>query len=148
MEIDHGIPLSIVAKKREITPPKVFNDCVRRKGQSDVEILATGQEAESAVVECDDECVTCRHPGEIVESVKWSDLQVIVIRTTADGPAADDIFWVLLGEKTGCNIPSEAIGIERVLERLYKLPGFDFGPCIEAMTWADEREFLCWKKDG
>ena len=77
--------------------------------------------------------------------MKWSDLRAVLVKTTADGPAVDDLFWVLLGEKTGCVVPSEARGTDKLLERLQKLPGFDNDAAIQAMACNDECEFLCWK---
>ena len=100
----------------------------------------------SAVVEFDDESIVCRRPSGLVETVMWAELRAVFIQTTADGPAVDDLFWVLLGEKTGCVVPSEADGTAKLLERLHALPGFDFHAAIQAMTCIDEAKFLCWQR--
>jgi len=98
------------------------------------------------VVTFDAESITCRRPTGLVETVKWSDLRVVLIQTTANGPAVDDLFWMLLGEKGGCVVPSEAIGAEDLLTKVRDLPDFDYESAINAMKCTDEREFLCWQK--
>jgi hypothetical protein len=100
----------------------------------------------NAVVSFDDELVRCQRPGGLVETVKWSDLRAVLIQTTDAGPLADDVFWILAGEESGCVVPSEAAGMERLLERLQQLPGFDNQALIEAMGSTDNRRFLCWQR--
>ncbi len=97
-------------------------------------------------VSFDDESVICRRPGGLVETVRWSDLQVVFIQTTDDGPAVDDVFWVLGGSDSGCVVPIEADGIELLLERLQRLPSFDNNAVIHAMSCAENREFVCWQR--
>ena len=99
-----------------------------------------------ATVEFDDQSVTCRRPGGLVESVRWDDLRAVVIQTTADGPFADDVLWVLVGEASGCVVPSEAEGCPELLGRLQELPGFDNGAVIRAMACTEEQRFLCWRR--
>jgi hypothetical protein len=100
----------------------------------------------SATVSFDAESVTCRRPGGAVETVRWSDLRAVLIHTTDVGPAVDDVFWVLVGNGSGCVIPSEADGANRLLERLQQLPNFDYDAAIQAMSSTDNWEFLCWKR--
>jgi len=72
----------------------------------------------ATVVWFDDETVRCTRRNGHTESVRWSDLRAVLIQTTADGPAVDDLFWVLVGADGGCAVPSEAEGCDRLLERL------------------------------
>lgn len=72
-----------------------------------------------AMVSFDEESVVCRRPDGLVESVHWSDLQIVFIQTTDAGPAADDVFWVLGAGESGCVVPSEAEGMNLLLERLH-----------------------------
>lgn len=97
-------------------------------------------------VSFDDDSVVCQRPNGLVERVRWSDLQVVFIQTTEAGPAVDDVFWVLGGGDSGCVVPSESIGMSKLLERLQQLPGFDNNAVISAMTCAENREFICWKR--
>lgn len=103
----------------------------------------------SDTVEFDEEVVTCRRRGGLIERVRWADLAAVLIQTTADGPAADDFYWLLLGRgmKSGCFVPSEAKGCNLLLERLQKLPGFDNYAVIEAAACVEENRFLCWEVD-
>jgi hypothetical protein len=79
----------------------------------------------SAVVRFDDDAVTCTRSNGHTETVRWSDLQAVIVHTTADGPFSDDLFWVLVAHEGGCVVPSEAVGCDRLLKRLQELPGFD-----------------------
>jgi hypothetical protein len=101
-----------------------------------------------AVVQFDEESVICIRPNGVSERVRWIDLRAVLIQTTDAGPFADDFFWVLLGRDvdTGCVVPSEAAGCDRLLERLQNLPGFDNEAAILASKCTEERSFLCWKK--
>jgi hypothetical protein len=69
----------------------------------------------------------------MVETVQWSDLQAVITMTTDQGPLLDDVFWVLVGKDSGCVVPSEAEGMNNLLVRLQRLPGFDNRKVIEAM---------------
>ncbi|MFL5241960.1 MAG: hypothetical protein ACJ8FY_07615 [Gemmataceae bacterium] len=100
-----------------------------------------------ATVTFDDESVTCRRSNGKSETVRWSDLRAVLIQTTDAGPFVDDVFWVLAGERSGCVVPSEADGMDRLLERLQRLPNFDNRAVIDAMASTDNREFVCWKRE-
>jgi hypothetical protein len=76
-------------------------------------------------VEFDEEGVTCTRPNGSTEHVPWSELRAVIIQTTGNGPFVDDLFWMLVGRKSGCMVPSEAQGCDRLLERLQRLPNFD-----------------------
>jgi hypothetical protein len=99
-----------------------------------------------AVVETSDELVTCKRASGLVECVRWSDLEVVFVDTTAVGPAAGDAFIVLGGGEAGCVVPLEADGIEVLLKRLQELPGFDNEAYITAMTSTSAGRFTCWKQ--
>src|SRR4029453_146778 len=86
-------------------------------------------------------------PGGLVETVRWAELRAVLIQTTADGPFVDDVFWVLMGEKSGCVVPSEAQGCDALLRRLQSLPTFDNQAVIEAMSCTEKKRFLCWERD-
>src|SRR5262245_11062371 len=99
-----------------------------------------------AVVSFDDEFVTCRRYDGLVETVKWTDLRHVAIHATDGGPFVDDVFWVLMGESTRCVVPSEAVGMDRLLKRLHQLPNFDFEAAIAAASCTENRIFPCWQR--
>ncbi len=102
-----------------------------------------------AVVQFDEEAVTCTRPDGMTERVRWADLQAVLIQTTDAGPAVDDLFWVLVGRQaaSGCVVPSEAVGCDRLLERLQKLPGFNNEAVILACQCSEGQTFLCWEAE-
>jgi hypothetical protein len=98
-----------------------------------------------ATVTFDDDAVTCRRPDGLVETVRWADLQIVYIQATDGGPY-DDVFWVLGGGDKGCVVHGEAEGMNVLLERLQRLPGFDSNAVIQAMSCTDNQAFVCWKR--
>lgn len=93
-----------------------------------------------------EEVITCQRPSGLVETVKWADLQMIMIMTTEDGPAVNDVFWVFEAGNSGCVVPSDADGMERLLIRLQQLPGFDNESVLTAMASTTNQQFVCWKQ--
>ena len=74
------------------------------------------------------------------------DLQEVIVQTTADGPFQTDVFWLLVGNESGCVVPTGSIGEDKLLKRLQELPDFDNQAVIDAMGNTDEKRFLCWRK--
>jgi hypothetical protein len=99
------------------------------------------------VVTFTDTEVVCTRPDGKIESVTWNDLKTVAIQTTDSGPFASDVFWLLLGEKTGCAIPQEATGADELMRRLQNLPGFNNEAVIESMTCVENKRFVCWQRD-
>lgn len=108
--------------------------------------MLTGSPESRFVVRLSDTEVVCERPDGKVERVGWADLQKVEIVTTADGPFAPDVFWVLHGTDGGCAVPQGATGDSQLLDRLQTLPGFDNRALIEAMSSASDRRFLCWQR--
>lgn len=74
--------------------------------------------------------------------VTWNELVAVGIRTTADGPFSDDVFWQFFVRDGLHEVPG---WIVTDLEALSKhLPGLDFGRVIRAMGSCDERVFRVW----
>ncbi len=97
-------------------------------------------------VEIGDEWIICRHGETRQQGVRWSDLKAVLIETTDQGPFQNDVFWVLVGEKSRCVVPQEAEGSQQLLARLQTLAGFDSSAVIEAMGSAENRTFVCWRR--
>ena len=67
--------------------------------------------------------------------------------TTADGPFAEDMFFVLAGrDGSGCVVPQSASESGQLLERLQRLPGFDNEAFIRAMGSSEDARFVCWRR--
>jgi len=98
------------------------------------------------VVQLSESAVSCTHPDGTIESVTWDDLQQIEIVTTDQGPFLPDVLWVLQGSEVRLMVPQGATGESELLERLQQLAGFWNEAVIEAMSSAENRRFLCWKR--
>jgi hypothetical protein len=94
----------------------------------------------------DAERVTRILPDGKTETVRWDDLQEVGILTTDEGPAVDDVFWMLIGSEGGCAVPSEADGMTELLPRLQQLPGYDNQAVILAMGSTSNARFVCWRR--
>jgi len=108
--------------------------------------MGASQPEEDWVVEFDDREIKCRQPNGEIQSVRWDQLESVVLQNTDEGPFAPDIFWVLIGSEGGCVVPQGAVGEEELASRLQELPGFDDNAAIASATCADNQDFLCWKK--
>jgi hypothetical protein len=98
-------------------------------------------------VSFDEQEVRCIRQDGSAESVRWDNLQVVLIQTTDAGPVLDDMFWVLGTSSGGCIIPSEAKGCQELMARLQRLPEFDNKSVISAATCMDNKLFVCWRRD-
>lgn len=95
-----------------------------------------------------DEVGVRKSAGTVSESVTWSDLFLVEVHTTDQGPLAEDVFWVLHGASdTGVVVPGSAVTGD-LLERLQALPGFDNEALIRAMGSTVNAVFECWRKQG
>ncbi|MFL6022203.1 MAG: hypothetical protein ACJ72O_02600 [Marmoricola sp.] len=84
--------------------------------------------------------------GEVTHHVRWDDLEQVAIRTTDDGPFAEDLFWVLLGRwGSGFVVPAGLVP-DGFLARLQQLPGFDNEAVTDAMQSIDDAVFVAWRK--
>src|SRR5262249_44301524 len=87
-----------------------------------------------------------RDEGRIHESVRWADLEQIVIVTTDEGPMCEDVFWLFIGpDATGCAVPGSAVG-DPIFEALGRLPGVDYDAIIRAQGSAENASFEVWKR--
>ncbi len=86
-------------------------------------------------------------PGGKIERVAFADLRAVIIETNDKGPFAADVLWILVGDRpeSGCVYPQGATGEHDAVKALQKLPGFDNGQLIQAMTSTDNARFLCWQ---
>jgi hypothetical protein len=106
----------------------------------------TGGPESSFIVRLSESEVVCQRPDGKVERVAWAELQKVEVLTTGHGPFVPDVFWLLHGTEGGCAIPQGATGERQLLERLWALPGFDYGAFITAMSSVSDKRFLCWQR--
>ena len=97
-------------------------------------------------VAVDDRVVTCTTPGGDTSTVTFAELKSVVIRTTDKGPMVPDVFWVLIGVDHTCVVPQGATGEKALVDRLARLPGFNFEGPVAAMCCTKNQEFDCWKR--
>jgi hypothetical protein len=98
-------------------------------------------------IHIDDRGVRRDLPSGKVEQVTWDDLREVAVVTTADGPFAEDVFFVLVGrDDSGCIIPQSAPESTPLLERLQRLHGFDNEAFIRAMGSTENATFVCWRR--
>lgn len=90
--------------------------------------------------------MTAVYPDGSARSVRWDDLESIIIETNDSGPWGSDVWWVLRGRTGECHYPMGAAGENEMLERLQQLPGFDNDAVIQAMMSAENAEFICWRR--
>ena len=95
-----------------------------------------------------DEAVRYIRSNGAEETVRWDDLEEVVILTTDEGPYTDDVFLYLIGSdgKSGCVIPQSSDGEPELFKRLQQLPGFDNDAVIKAMSSTSNAKFMCWKR--
>lgn len=97
------------------------------------------------VVHLSESEVSCQRPDGGIETVRWDEVERVMIHTTSDGPLLPDCFWLLIGSETsGCCIPWGATGGAELLARLQQLPGFDNRAVIGAGT--QEAVITCWQR--
>lgn len=95
----------------------------------------------------DDSRITFTQANGKQDFLLWQELVEVGILTTSEGPAADDVYWVLMDmQKNGFAIPSESIGVKELLARLQELPGFDNEAVVQAMGCSNDAKFLCWNR--
>ena len=105
-------------------------------------------EAKERVV-FDDRGVTRMMADGRTESVRWDDLQMVLIATNDEGPWGDDVFWLLMGPGgSGCAVTQGVEGSDELLERLQQLPGFDNEAVIRAMGSTGNATFTCWRREA
>ena len=99
-------------------------------------------------VSFDDSHVRLVQPNGATSQIAWADLGCVGIMTTADGPAAPDLFWLLqpLDRRTSVVVPMGAEGEHELLLAMQtRLAGFDNMTVIEAMSSTDQAGFVVWQ---
>lgn len=101
-------------------------------------------------VEFNQEKIWCLDPSGQKEEMNWDDIKMLKIRTTDEGPMLPDVFWEFYKDikKPQLVFPGGATGESEILNAVQsKLPGFDNGALIKAMSSTDNNEFILWQKN-
>jgi predicted metal-dependent HD superfamily phosphohydrolase len=86
-------------------------------------------------------------PARGASTFPWGRLEAVGIRTTADGPFAEDVFFQFVTPEGVFELPSSAVDSAWLTEMKERLAGFDFGKMIAAMGSTSEQVFRLWHKD-
>lgn len=79
-------------------------------------------------------------------NIKWDEILEILVETNDQGPFADDVFFVLVTRDVEIKIPHSDSNAEELFMRLQNFEGFDDEVFIEAISSAENKRFVCWKK--
>jgi hypothetical protein len=94
----------------------------------------------------DVERVSCRRRSGRIDTVRWTELQMVGVETTDAGPFVEDVYFYLEGPEYGFHIPQSAEGTTELVGRFADLPGFDSISFASAMSSTDNARFVCWKR--
>ncbi|MEZ5980334.1 MAG: hypothetical protein R3F34_19275 [Planctomycetota bacterium] len=99
------------------------------------------------VVELDDAALTVSAPGRTTTSIRWEDVERVVIETSDRGPFVIDLWWRLEGRGAVCRYPLGATGEKEAVDTFAtRFPGFDFDRMIIAMGSVEDAVFVCWER--
>ena len=108
-------------------------------------VLARVETPGTYMVTVDDTGPSLERRGR-VESIRWDDVERVLLATTSDGPWQPDQ-WLLFdrGEGEPLAVPTVAEGFDVLFDELStRFPGFDFEPFIVCGT--DDEVFPCWSR--
>jgi predicted metal-dependent HD superfamily phosphohydrolase len=80
-------------------------------------------------------------------TIPWSEVVGVGIRTTADGPFAEDVFWQLMLRDRWIEIPGSAIDDGFFAALRTHLPGLAWGKVVTAMGSTEPRVFRVWHRE-
>lgn len=83
----------------------------------------------------------------VTESVAWTDLEEVMIVTTADGPNHENLYLVLRGTSGDCVIAPHPLVVESgiLTELEQRLQGYDTDTFFEAMMNTGDEVFVVWR---
>lgn len=78
------------------------------------------------------------------ERIEWSELIAVGVRTTSDGPFADDVFWQFSCPSGLVELPGPLVDGAALTAMQEALPGLDSGKLLAAMCSTSDRIFRLW----
>jgi hypothetical protein len=92
-----------------------------------------------------EDILTCTHPKRPTESIRWDQVQEITLVTTSEGPLLPDVWYLFVGDGTGCSVPSEAKGFDQLWDVFKnRFPTIDYTAMTAAGT--DDARKVIWNK--
>lgn len=86
--------------------------------------------------------------GTAANKISWSKLSSLAVRTTADGPFGEDVFWMFVLDDGVMELPGGVVTGEHLSALQNALTGFDNAKIIRAMGSTRERIFRVWQREA
>ena len=83
---------------------------------------------------------------DVCNEFNLNDLQKLSILTTDQGPVSDDVAMALFINDAIIVLPSEHSCYREFYDSLSERTDYDYGKVIEAMSCAENAEFIVWEK--
>lgn len=111
-------------------------------------LMATGRIGLEQRLEVDGVEVRLLEDDDVLQRLRWADLQQVDVVTTAAGPWNEDMFWVLSPAVDGGRvvIPNGVANAE-VIPQLLQLPTFDKHRLVDALGSVSGAAFVVWQRD-
>ncbi len=112
-------------------------------------MAATGRLGREQRFEVDAVEVRLLEDDDVLQRVRWADLQQVEIVTTAAGPWNEDMFWVLSPAVDGGRVAiPNGLAHAEVVPRLLQLPTFDKNRVLDALGSVSDAVFIVWQRDS
>ena len=109
-----------------------------RKRRSEAALLER-----SVCVSVSDRGLFSAYPTGEAQSIAWSEVQRILVKTNNSGPWGADVWWVLEGAGSKCEFPQGATGEHAALAEIQRrFPSFE----VKGMNSTSNAAFVCWEK--
>jgi predicted metal-dependent HD superfamily phosphohydrolase len=121
-------------------------DSCERRDELGPTLLAQTWSAHRLVVHpiyCDEDGVMTTN----LSTIAWPDVLAVGIRTTADGPFIEDVFWQFVLDDGFVEIPGGWINGAELHELRDHLPGIDWEKILHATGSTRERIFRVWHRE-
>lgn len=86
--------------------------------------------------------------GTAEQRIPWGEVCSVGIRTTADGPFAEDVFWLFVLDHGALELPGQLVQGDQLGVLQNRLSGLDNEKVVRAMGSTDERMFHVWGRDA
>lgn len=87
-------------------------------------------------------------PNGETQTLLWSDLDRVEVRTNDSGPWGWDVWWVLSGSRDEVAFPLGATGQDEVLDKVQVVTNVDKNRLSQGMNCTQNATFLCWQRGG
>lgn len=105
------------------------------------------QPEEYYIVSLSNDLIKVEHPENETQTIRWDDIDEIKLSNNDSGPWGIDIWMVLVGKNSHCQIPHGSKGFDEIYEIVSKYKNFNFNNLMESMSCTENKEFLLWSKE-